>query len=530
MTAEPFDTASDIDGIGTTPSVRAVRAFIGRRRRRSWLDWYFLGFAAVIALLYLADLLTGPLDRLSAVADHPATDQTASHAAAVQAVAGTGLVLGVAIGLLLLAQALGPLVLSPADASWLLPSPLSRRSVLCRCAVNVALLSVVAGALLGVLALAMAGPFLRPGSSTLPSSWLVLSALAGAAFCLAATAGEVLTQPGEHGRAVVRTCGAVIGLTAMVAALAGERWTSVSRAITTGFGGLSTSVFGSVAIITLVLAALVGTLAWRRLPRFPASVLRTDSARAGRTLTAVAFLNLPLLTWIAEDNYWRGRVIASKPWPKLPPALALAWADWRRLARRPVLLAVTAASALIPALAGAAITGHGRSYVIAAALLFGGIAAGTQGTATTKRDLNDITFRRLLGIDERQALAARAILPALLSAAWLAIAFALLIAVGILHGGLWIAVGLAAGPGVAAASLRMAKTAPINPAEQGPDLPVMPPPWAITRALSELLGLIAMYPALRAVLMGSAHATTLVVQLVVSAVILGIYVMAARRG
>jgi hypothetical protein len=317
----------------------------------------------------------------------------------------------------------------------------------------------------------------------------------------------------------------------MAAALAGERWASVSRVITTGFGGLSTPVFGSVAIVALVLAAIVGTLAWRLLPRFPASVLRTDSARAGRTLTAVAFLNLPLLTWIAEDNYWRSRIIPSKRWPKLPPALALAWADWRRLARRPVLLAVAAASALIPALAGAAITGHGRSYVIAAALLFGGTAAGAQGTATTNRDLNDRTFRRLLGVDEGRALAARAILPALLSAAWLVIAFALLLAVGILHGGLWIAVGLVAGPGAAAASLRMSKTAPINPAEQGPDLPLgTPPPWAITRTLSELLGLIAMYPALRAVLMGGAHATTLVAQLAASAVILGIYLMAAHRG
>lgn len=117
MTAEPVDAPGEAAIPVAAPRVAAVRAFIGRRRRRSWLDWYFTGFVAIIALIYLAGLLTGPLSRLSAVADHPATDQAASHAAAVQAVAGAGLVIGVAVGLLLLAQALGPLALSPADAS-----------------------------------------------------------------------------------------------------------------------------------------------------------------------------------------------------------------------------------------------------------------------------------------------------------------------------------------------------------------------------------------------------------------------------
>jgi hypothetical protein len=504
-------------------SMRAVRGFIGRRRRRSWLDWYFAGFAAIIAALYLADLLTGPMSRLSAAGGHPSTG-----AAAAQAVAGAGLVLGVGIGLLLLAQALGPLALSPADVSWLLPTPLKRRPLLRRSAMTGAAIAIGAGALLGVLALAMAGPYLRPGASTLPSSWLLLSAVAGAALCLAAVAAQALAQPRERARSAIQTIGAIAGLAAMLGALIAERSSGVSSAITRGFGGLSTAWLESAAVVTLVLALIAATLIWRLLPRFPASVLRSDSDRAGRALTAAAFLNLPLLIWIAEDNHWRDRVLNSRRWPRLAPAAVLAWADWRRVSRRPALLAVTAVSALLPALVGAAITGHARGYVVAVALLLGGTAAGSQGTSATKRDLNDQTLRRLLAVDPRQALAARAVLPALLSAGWLAIATGVLVAAGVLHGGLWIAVGVAAGPGVAAAALRMARTAPVNPADQPIELPMAPtPPWVISRSLSLIVGLIATYPMLTAVAKGHIHPSTPVAQLVVSAVVGGVYLLIA---
>ncbi len=123
MTAEPVTVADD-----RPVSVAAVRSFIGRRRRRSWLDWYVAGFALLIAGIYLSDILASPLGRLSKSASHAA----ATHAAAPQAVTGAGLVIGVGMGLLLLAQALGPLALSPADASWLLLTPLSRRAILRR--------------------------------------------------------------------------------------------------------------------------------------------------------------------------------------------------------------------------------------------------------------------------------------------------------------------------------------------------------------------------------------------------------------
>ncbi|HVT68823.1 MAG TPA: DUF6297 family protein, partial [Trebonia sp.] len=169
---------------GQATSVAAVRSFIGRRRRKNWTDWYATGFALVIAGIYLADILASPLSRLSGQ-----SRAAASHATALQAVTGAGLVIGAGAGLLLLGQALGPLVLSPADSAWLLLTPLSRRGILRRPALAAAVCAALAGALLGVLALARAGPYLRTaplstGGGSLPGSWLVLSAVAGAGSSL----------------------------------------------------------------------------------------------------------------------------------------------------------------------------------------------------------------------------------------------------------------------------------------------------------------------------------------------------------
>jgi hypothetical protein len=302
---------------------------------------------------------------------------------------------------------------------------------------------------------------------------------------------------------------------------------------------------------------------WRALPRFPAGVVRAGSARAGTVLLAATFLNVPLLTWIAEDSHWRGRRLGSRAWPRLGglasrlgglasrlagfmprtgavarpeasvvlgPALVLAWADWRRLGRRPALLVAVAVSTLAPALGGAAFTGHAHAWVVVAVLVAGAMAAGTQGTAALRRDANDPALRRLLGVDAGAALTARAVLPVLLSAAWLTLALGLLALTGELSGTLWPVLGLAAGPGVAAAALRIARTSPLNPADQGPETPAgAAPPWLVTRAGSALLGSAGAYPALRAVFGGQVRAGTVVAQLAVSAIVLGGYLMVAAR-
>jgi Family of unknown function (DUF6297) len=536
MSADQADALPQVTyEAGTTEaaaSVRAIRSFVRGRRRRSWVDLYAIGFAIVIGLIYLADLLAAPFSRLGGAAGRAAaqaTGQAASQAAS-QAVAGAALVIGIAAGLLMLAQALGPLALSPADSDWLLLSPLDRRALLRRPAATVAGLGALAGVLGGALALAMAGPYLRHGSRALPAYWLALSAASGAGLFLTIVFAEALAQPRERWRKRLRGCCAAVAAVVVVGAVAGERWTGLTHAITAGFARTSTGTLGVLAVVSVALAAVVGALAWLSLRRFPAGVLRTDSARTGRALMAAAFLNVPLLTWIAEDNHWRGRLLPSRPWPRLPPAMALAWADWRRLGRRPALLTVLAATALLPALAGAAITGKPHGWTIAVALLAGGIVAGLHGTATTRRDTNDQALRRMLGVDQRSALRARAVLPALLASAWLALALTLLVATGVLHGWLWPLLGLVAGPGVASASLRMARTAPINPADEGPNLPMgNTPPWMISRLLSVVVGLIGAFPMLRAVHADHLSGGTIIAQIVLSALVLGGYLYIASN-
>jgi Family of unknown function (DUF6297) len=508
--------------------VATVRAFIGRHRRRTWLDWYVTGFALLIACIYLADFLASPLSRL----DGQASQAAANHTAALQAVTGAGLVIGAGAGLLLLAQALGPLVLSPADSSWLLLTPLSRRGILRRPTLSAAVGATLAGALLGVLALAMAGPYLRrasisTGGGSLPGSWLALSAVAGAGACLAAVAAEAIAQPAERARALVRAACATIAALALAGALAGQGSTALTRAVTAAFGGLSTPDFVAAALAAVALACLAWLFAWRAMAGFPAAALRSDSTRSGQTLLAAGVLNFSLLFWIAEDNHWRGRLLRSRPWPRLPPAMALAWADWRRVARRPGPLIVITVASVFPALLGAAFTGRAHGYLIAAGLLAGAMAAGLQGTTGARRDMDSGTLRRLLGVGPGQVLAARAVLPALLSTAWLALALTVLCALGVLGGWWWPLLSLA-GPGVAAGVLRLARTAPVNPADRGPDLPSgNTPPWMISRYFSIAVAAAGGYPLLTAVIHGHASPAKVGSQFLVSAVVLGIYLMIA---
>ena len=158
----------------TVPATRfaTVRAFTRRRLRSRWLDWYAACFGTGIALIYLGNFLAGPFHRLTAgTRDLPVS----------QSGTGLALIIAAAAGLVLLAQALGPLTLAPADASWLLMSPLSRRAVLRRPAVVVAVLAALAGALLGALALAMAGPYIRQVTHATLGAWVALTALSGLA-------------------------------------------------------------------------------------------------------------------------------------------------------------------------------------------------------------------------------------------------------------------------------------------------------------------------------------------------------------
>jgi Family of unknown function (DUF6297) len=509
-----------------------VRAFTRSHLRGRWLDWYAACFGTGVALIYLGNFLAGPFRRLTAgTRDLPVS----------QSGTGLALIIAAAAGLLLLAQALGPLTLAPADASWLLMSPLDRRGVLRRPAVVTAVLAALAGAVGGALALAMAGPYIRQVTHTTLGTWLALTAVGGAGLAVTAVLLLVLAQPhSERARHAARTPILVVSLIALLAALAGQHWTALPAAIARQLAGVSAGAMRPLAIAAVAAALLAIAATWWRLRDFPAGVLWEDSARADRTRLAATFLNFQMLAWIAEDGYWRRRSLRSRPWPRLSPAFLLAWADWRRLGRRPGTLVTLAAGTVAPALGAGAITGTARGLVVVVALLLGGIAAASQGCGALRRDTGDRTLRRMLGVGTRQALVARAVLPALLSSAWLALALGLLVAGGALHGWAWPVLGVLGGPGLVPAALRTARTAPVDTAAQGgidTGMGAMPP-WLINRIVSILLGgigtiplLAAVISAVRAIALGkpaySSPAGSFALQFLLSALLLASYLLIA---
>ena len=503
-------------------SVGTVRSFIRVRGRRNsprhWYDWYAIAFVIGLAAVFLDGPVRAPLSRL-----------TAPPAGLVPAQAGVGVALTVAAGagLLALALALGPVAVAPADASWLLLTPLDRRRTLLRPLTAASVLAAVAGAVLGVLAFAMAAPYLPATTSVRGAA--VLAGIAGAGLCLAAMQAAVLAQPSARGRSAVRAALAAGLAVAVLGAMATQRWSALSHRTTTAMHGLSVPALAGLAAGSAALAAVLLAAVLRRLPRFPAAILLSASARTSTTLTAAAFLNLPLLTWIAEDAHWRSRRLTSRPWPRLRPAWALAWTDWRRLGRRPALLGALAVSVTTPVLAGAAVTGRTRGFVLVAALLSGAVMASLTGTAGLRRDTNDRTLRNLLGARPDAVLRARAVLPALLGAGWLLLAGILLVATGLLTGWLWPPLCLAAGPAAAAAALRIASTSPVDPAGPVTETTLGPvPAWLSTRVASLTLAVAGWLPAARAVFAERVHGSTILAEVVVSTGVLAGYLVHAR--
>jgi hypothetical protein len=523
-----------VTAAATVPATRfsTVRALTRRHLRSRWLDWYAACFGVGLALIYLGNFLAGPFHRLTAgTRDLPVS----------QSGTGLALIIAAAAGLLLLAQALGPLTLAPADASWLLMSPLNRRAVLRRPAVVLVVLAALVGAVGGALGLAMAGPYIRQVTHVTLGTWVTLTALTGAGLAVTAVLLLALAQPyPERARQAARLLILSVSLIALLTALAGQHWTALPGAIAGHLAGVSASGVRPLAIASVAAALLAMAATWRRLRDFPVGVLWEDSARADRTRLAATFLNFQMLAWIAEDGYWRRRQLRSRPWPRRSPAFLLAWADWRRLGRRPGTLVTLAAGTVAPALGAGAITGTARGLIVASTLLLGGIAAASQGCGALRRDTGDRTLRRMLGVGTRQALVARAVLPAVLSSAWLALALALLVAGGVLHSWAWPVLGILGGAGLVPAAMRTARTAPGGTAVQGgidSGMGTMPP-WLANSVVGLMFGGIGIIPLLASVLAAargialgksaySPPAASFILQLLLSAVLLASYLLAA---
>ncbi|TDD01062.1 hypothetical protein E1292_27045 [Nonomuraea deserti] len=499
---------------GSETGVRSVRAYLRSRGRApvSLADRYVTVFGLAV---------------LVAVAGQPVSTLIGGLAGAAEPArmgAGVALVALAMAGFLAAARAAGPVLLPAPDATWLLLSPLDRRQLLGRTARTLITVAVVAGLVLGLGALAVLG---APDQLV----WRLLAALAlGVSAAVGGMALAVLGQASQSWQVWLTVAIAALVVLAVVA-MSGQLRSTLAIAAGAPLSAVAAAVAGGA-----VLCGLLAARAWAALGRIPARTLVSASTRAGHVADATVTLDPGALTWIAEDNHWRARKLGSRRWPSLPAPLALAWQDWLRLARRPRRLATMTATAALPAvLAQAGVT----RVALWAAVLAGALAVACTGVSGARRDNDNPVMARLIGVGRRPALAARAVLPTVLSGVWttLALAGIALIAGGFpgteavgggSWSGAWWLLGPLMAPALAAGALRMARRSPVDHSmpvldTPGGAIPTGPLIWAATGPDLAVLGCL---PALSAPLVPvNGLGALLAAQGVVSVLVLAGYVL-----
>lgn len=505
---------SSEDRLMTESGVRAVRAYLRSRgpAPAGLLDRYVTGFCLLMAVMVLGRPLAGVFAGLAG----PVDPGRMGAGAALLTLALAGFLAG--------ARTAGPVVLNGPDASWLLLSPLNRRDLLARPARTLGVVALVAGLLFGVGLLAVLG---APDQLV----WRVLAALVlGVATTVGGMALAVLGQAGQAAHAGRAGQPWQLWLTVAIVALlalAAVAVTNQLRTVLTVAAHAPLPALAATAAGAVVTAGLLARHAWRSLDRIPTRTLTTASTRAGHVASATASLDTSALTWIVEDNHWRARRLGSRRWPRLSGPFAPAWQDWRRLARRPGWLATIAGTSALPAVLGQA---GAPPAALAVAVLAGGLAVAATATSGARRDADNPALARLIGTAHRPTLAARAVLPALLSGMWTSLALLLSGAANLPLSGV-APMGLAVAPALAAAALRMGRRAPVDHAMPVIETPGGPIPTGLLKwaATGPDLALIGSLPALIALTTpGVAMAPYLAAQAVWSAVVLAGYVWRSR--
>jgi hypothetical protein len=546
----------------TVPAVRAVRA--ATRARSATADWYDRYFR-VLSVVVVVGLLLGPFHGLLTRLSEPVPPVDPASAGA-----GFALLVAYFAGLAALASLVGPVTLSPADARWLLLSPLPRRAVLAPVALRVAALATAAGVPAAAVALKLLG-LPDHGPARLAATVLIGASAGLAAVCVAA-----LAQPSDRAsrwlrRAALATAATAVLLAAALALpstpgtgsprLASLRESGTipdlgsipdlasSSGLTTALGlaGLeaeSGSGSAPLPVIPLpVLLAVAFTAAaaawalaltvWRRLRAFPAAPVVDASLRLGvATETAVA-LEPSFLARAVESTYWRGRRLRSRRWPAWPGAVALAWLDWRVLARRPLRPLALAAATALPAVLVTAWPGQALAVAVVSFAL--AIAAASTGSGGARHDADSPALARLFGVGPRAADAARLVLPALLAAAWYAVALALLVRAGALPAGPWALFGPAAAPVLAVAALRLSRRGHVDHASTPVVMPMtgshIPTGWFIWCLTGLDVAVPGCLPLLDALAARPADpGPLLVAQAVVSTIVVAVHLLRRRAG
>ena len=418
-------TASPVVRIaGVRRWIRRTRSAHRDRGETAGTLYFVVFFVAVVgSMLY---------DQVRAVfwPVHPGASVPAGLALAL-----TGLAL-----LYLLLRRLGPLALSRPATSWLLTAPVSRRALLLPALWLAAAGAATAGALGALLVVGHVAPRPVPGRAEvlLP----LLGALAGAGVLLVALAAQAGRRRGAWLDGVAQLLLA-LGLGGLVvdAALGGPRaaggWPPDGALLTTA-GALGLVVGAGLLAVVRGLAAT------------PNDRILAAASTAGTLADSAYGVEPSFVTDMVERRYWAGRRLRStRLWRRVPILVAQ---DLLLARRRPGRLLRLAAATTLPALLSQA-----PPWLLAVAVLTGGLIAAGTSTATVRTDAGNPVLLRMLGLSSRAVIGQRLWVPAVLAALWCAGALTFLQILDALPAGPWWALGLAAGPVAAVAAVRRAR-------------------------------------------------------------------------
>ncbi|WP_426513807.1 DUF6297 family protein [Dactylosporangium sp. McL0621] len=347
--------------------------------------------------------------------------------------------------LLAAAAALGPVSTSAPALQWLFTAPLDRRPLLAPAAAQVLGLGLLAGLAQGLLTLTL---------STTGAAAVLVAAVAGGVLVVGAAA--LVQSASRRPARRLSAAATVLAITAAAVGVLAATGTPVGAVAATGPWGWPLLAGRHTWVAVLVAAAAFGVPfpLWYRLRSYTLANL-TDAAQSSGAATAVfVTLDPGLASRAAEERRWRGRRLGPDRLPRLRGRLAVTGQDALLVARSPVRLLLAGALTTVPVLA----TGLPVSrWVIAGAWLLAGVVAAAAGTANARRDRDDPTLARLLGLTDGQLFTGRVAVPVLLCTVWSTIAMT---AVGAQSGGglgPWALLGVCAGPGLAAGALRSAR-------------------------------------------------------------------------
>ncbi|WP_027659874.1 DUF6297 family protein [Salinispora fenicalii] len=337
---------------------------------------------------------------------------------------------------------LGPLSVSRSDATWLLLAPIPRRTLLAPALTLTTVAALVVGAAIGI---AVTGRSVsRPAE--LPVLWAGGTTGAAAAVFVALLA--IAGQPRPTAARFADGGGVAVGAGSLIMAAALGA---------SGGPGLPALPVPPVVVLAVGVGALVAGLfavglTSRAVEGWPAAPIAEASINAGAYADVVYAVEPSYLAEMSARRFWRGRTrvrttrLLLARW--LPPLIAQDLIILRRKAPR---LWWPVGAVAVPVYLA-----EGPAWLLLGVVLIGALGAAGFTGESTHSDAANPAMLRLLGVTGRRVTAARLVVPAVIAGGWLAITLAVLQGLGALTGPWW-ALGLLAGPAVAAAAYQRAK-------------------------------------------------------------------------